>query len=182
MDLEASLSRTHPAPRRGRALRLAEGLLGLMAAILLMAMMLVTAVDVFGRYLLSRPLPGAYELTEIMLALAVFIGVPLVCLNEENITVTLLTERLPRGVRRLLAGIVTLACAAILGLVAWQLAAHSRQLASYGEVTVFLRVPKGPIGYAMSAFSALGVGALLVVAFGQFRPARDQGEDANRHA
>lgn len=171
-----------PAARRSLPLRVAEAILGLMAAALLAAMMLVTAVDVFGRYLFSWPLPGAFELTEIMLALVVFIGVPLVCLEEENITVTLVVERLPAEAQRLLAGVVTLVCAVVLALVAWQLAAHGRQLASYGEVTVFLRIPKGPIGYAMAAFSALGVVALLVVAAGQLRPVRPARAEDKPHA
>jgi|FEC22Drversion2_1045045.scaffolds.fasta_scaffold00286_39 TRAP-type C4-dicarboxylate transport system permease small subunit len=153
-----------PHAGRSRALRAAEFVLGVMIVVLLMAMMLVTTIDVFGRYLLSRPLPGAFEITEIMLAMTIFIGLPLVCLKEEHVAVTLLTERFRPRLRNVHAAIVSLACAGVLLVIAWRLVRHSLQLASYGDVTIFLRMPKGPIGYTMAGFTLLGALALLVVA------------------
>jgi TRAP-type transport system small permease protein len=159
--------------RQRRPLRFAETLLGALVAILLFAMMLVTVVDVVGRYFFSQPLAGAYELTEIMLALSVFIGLPLICLREEHIALTLLIDRLPEKARALHAGSIAVLGAGILGIVAWQLIEHSRRIASYGDVTTFLRWPKAPIGYLMAAFAALAAVALLFVAVDRFsqRPA-----------
>ncbi|SVA02719.1 uncharacterized protein METZ01_LOCUS55573, partial [marine metagenome] len=42
--------------------------LGFLAASVLMLLMIITFFDVLGRYLFSAPLPGAFELTEIMMA------------------------------------------------------------------------------------------------------------------
>ncbi|MEJ8570597.1 TRAP transporter small permease [Microbaculum marinum] len=150
---------------RSRALRLAEFVLGVMVAVLLIAMMLVTAVDVFGRYLLSRPLPGAFEITEIMLALIIFIALPLVCLHEEHVSVTLITDRLRPRWRQIHSVVVSIFSAAVLLLIAWRITAHSLQLASYGEVTIFLRFPKGPIGYTIAAFTVLAALATMIVAW-----------------
>lgn len=166
---------------RSRALRAAELVLGVMVAALLIAMMLVTAIDVFGRYLLSAPLPGAFEITEIMLAMIVFIGMPLVCLNEENITVTLITDRLRPRPRELHAVIVSVFCSGVLLIVAWRLLMHALQLASYGDVTMFLRVPKGPIGYAMAAFATLAALALLIVAGDHLRKLRGHAAPGSLH-
>ncbi|GFE88454.1 hypothetical protein GCM10011488_34080 [Steroidobacter agaridevorans] len=147
-------------------------LLGLTAAVLLFAMMIVTVVDVIGRYFLSRPLPGAFELTEILLALTVFISAPLVCLREEHITVTLLTDRLSARAREIQAIVAaTLGCF-IFGIVAWQLFEHARRLAAYGDVTLFLRIPKGPLGYAMAACTALAALSLMLVAHERCKSAR----------
>ena len=44
---------------------------------MLFAMMALTFVDVIGRYVVNSPLLGAYELTEVLLALVVFGAVPL---------------------------------------------------------------------------------------------------------
>jgi TRAP-type C4-dicarboxylate transport system permease small subunit len=165
----------HPTEsrQRGRALRFAETWLGVLVAFLLFAMMLVTVVDVVGRYFFSQPLAGAYELTEIMLALSVFIGLPLICLREEHVALTLLIDRMPHRLRALHAGVVALIGAGILGIVAWQLIDHSRRLASYGDVTTFLRWPKAPIGYLMAVFAALAAVAFVFVAIDRFsqRPA-----------
>lgn len=154
---------------RSRALRLAELVLGLVVAVLLIAMMFVTAVDVFGRYLLSQPLPGAFEITEIMLAMIIFIGLPLVCLHEENITVTLVTDRLRPRVRQIHAVVISLFCAAVLLLIAWRILEHALQLASYGDVTMFLRVPKGPIGYILAGLTLVAAGAQAIVAWDHVR-------------
>ncbi len=163
---------SHITAGRSRALRIAEVVLGVLVAVLLIAMMFVTAIDVFGRYLLSRPLPGAFEITEIMLAMIVFIAIPLVCLHQENITVTLVTERLSPRWQNIHAVVVSVFCAGVLVLIAWRLVAHSIQLASYGDVTMFLRVPKGPIGYTMAAFTTIAALAQLIVAGDHIRRLR----------
>jgi TRAP-type transport system small permease protein len=157
---------------RGRAVRLAEGLLGGIVAALLMAMMLITVVDVIGRYALKQPVPGAYELVELTLAIVIFMALPLVCLKDENITVTILIDGLSARVRQIHAGIVSLLCSGVLAAVAWRLCSHAAQLASYGEVTVFLRLPKGPIGYTMAALSALAAVALVVVSIDYLKGTR----------
>ena len=41
-------------------------------------MMMLTAVDVAGRYLFNKPLTGGFELTEMMLAALIYCGLPLV--------------------------------------------------------------------------------------------------------
>ena len=45
-----------------------EIVLGCVSAVVLFLMMMVTAVDVIGRYLFNTPLAGGFELTEMMLA------------------------------------------------------------------------------------------------------------------
>jgi TRAP-type C4-dicarboxylate transport system permease small subunit len=159
----------------GRAVRLAEGLLGMIVAALLMVMMLITVVDVVGRYAVKQPVPGAYELIELMLAVVIFMALPLVCLKDENITVTMLIEGFSTRVRQVHAGVVSLVCAGVLAVVAWRLYAHAAQLASYGDVTMFLRLPRGPIGYSMAALSALGAVALVVIAIDYLQGARTPG-------
>lgn len=166
----------HAPPQRALAhnpaVRMAEGVLGVIVAVLLMAMMLITVVDVIGRYGLQQPLPGAYELIELMLAIVIFTALPLVCLRDENITVTILIEHFPSRTRQIHAGVVSLLCAGVLAAVAWRLYAHAAQLASYGDVTMFLRLPRGPIGYTMAVLSALGAIALVVMAIDYLKGAR----------
>jgi TRAP-type C4-dicarboxylate transport system permease small subunit len=157
---------------QARIVRLAEGLLGGIAAVLLMAMMLITVVDVIGRYALQRPVPGAYELIELSLAIVIFMALPLVALKDENISVTLLIERLTRRTRQIHAGLMALTCAGVLAVVAWRLYAHAAQLASYGDVTMFLRLPRGPIGYVMAGLCGLGAVATVVLAIDYLRVAR----------
>jgi TRAP-type mannitol/chloroaromatic compound transport system permease small subunit len=48
--------------------------LAYVAAAVLMALMVLTCVDVGGRYFFNRPVWGAFELTEMMLAALIFAG------------------------------------------------------------------------------------------------------------
>ena len=132
-------------------------------AILLFTLMTVTVVDVVGRYLFSRPLLGASEMTELLLAAVVFAGLPAVCLDDGHVTVDLVTARLPRwtmGVQLLAARLVT---AAALALVAWRLAIHGERVTGYGEVSMFLRLPVGPVAYGAAVLCALGAGLTLAL-------------------
>ena len=62
--------------------RRAEALLGVAASVILLAMMLLTVVDVVARYVFNRPVRGAFEVTELMLVVLIFAGLPLVSYAE----------------------------------------------------------------------------------------------------
>lgn len=152
--------------------RLVAALLGagtralqLVAAVLLLVMMAVTFVDVIGRYLFNAPLPGAFELTEVLLALIVFVGLPIVTARREHVTVDLLTGKLPDGARAALAWLATLATGAVLALLAWRLALSSRDFSAYGDATVYLGIPLGPVAGIMAGLTALAALAAAVLLF-----------------
>jgi TRAP-type C4-dicarboxylate transport system permease small subunit len=57
--------------------------------------MLLTAADVFARYVLASPIRGAYEFVQTLLAVGMFASLPLVGLRGEHISVRLIeSERL----------------------------------------------------------------------------------------
>ena len=55
-----------------------DAVLGMAASAILFVLMLVTFVDVVSRYLFNWPLRGAFEVTELMLLVLIFAGLPLV--------------------------------------------------------------------------------------------------------
>jgi TRAP-type C4-dicarboxylate transport system permease small subunit len=148
------------------ALRPVRLALAAISAAMLFAMMGVTVVDVVGRYFLNAPLPGASELTELLLVGVIFTGLPAVCLDDGHVTVDLLTERLApwtKPIRLLVVRIVTIGALAVIG---WRLWIQGTRLASYGEVSVYLRWPVAPVAYfaaALCLVSALLVLALIVL-------------------
>ena len=142
-------------------LRLASRALALTAGVLLFAMMLVATVDVVGRYGFASPLPGASEISQILLGLLIYFALPAVCLHQDHVIVGLVVERLAPGPRRVLGVLVNLLGGALLVVVAAQLHAHGALLASYSDVTVFLRIPTGPLAYVMAALSVVSACFLL---------------------
>lgn len=146
----------------GPVVRTIRRVLGGIAALLVFVMMIITVIDVAGRYLFSAPLPGAFEITEITLAIVIFLGLPLVCFEDGHISVSLITDRLHGVARRLQSAGAALIGGATLALVAWRIYEHGAQLASYGDVTIFLRLPKGPIAYLLAALTAVSAVYLLI--------------------
>jgi len=140
------------------------------AGALLAVMTVVTVVDVFGRYVLNRPLPGAAELIEIMMALLVYIALPVVSQRNAHVSVGLISDALPPRATAVVDVLVRLVCAAILGVIAWRLWVYAGRLSR--DVTEYLRIPQSPIVYALSILMAV---AALVEVYRAFRPAPPAG-------
>jgi TRAP-type C4-dicarboxylate transport system permease small subunit len=163
-------SRPTPQPGGGRrgdeALRrLLEWLCGSLAAVALFGIMLLTLVDVSGRKALSQSVPGSLEMTELLMVMVIFAGLPLVSLAGEHVVFDSLDRLLPRGARRLQGLVVDVCCAAGLLGLAWLMWTMASQMAGYGETTAQLKLPKAPFVYGMSvlcAVTALVHGLLLL--------------------
>jgi TRAP-type C4-dicarboxylate transport system permease small subunit len=130
-------------------------LCGLLAGTALFAIMALTFVDVGGRKFVDTSLPGALELTELLMVAVIFAALPLVSLRGEHVTFDSLDPLLPAGFRRVQQALVDLACLAMLLFVAWLMWDHAGKMAEYGDVTNRLRIPLYPFVYAMSVLSAL---------------------------
>lgn len=129
---------------------------------LLLALTAVTFSDVVGRYLFNTPLPGGPELTELLMMAVVFGGLPALCLEDGHVTADLVTQRLgPRG-QALQLLLARLASVAVLGVACWQLWKIGARLSGYGQTTVFLKIPLGPV--AQLAGVICGASALVILA------------------
>ena len=86
----------HPWQRR------AEAVLGVAASAILLGMMVLTVVDVIARYVFNRPLRGAFEVTELLLLVLIFAGLPLVSLADEHAVMDFVDRVLDRRGRQVL--------------------------------------------------------------------------------
>lgn len=139
------------------------------AGALLAVMTVVTVVDVFGRYVLNRPLAGADEIIEILMALLVYIALPVVSQRNAHVAVSLLSAALPARAVSIGDFVVRLLCAAVLGVIAWRLWVYAGSLTR--DVTEYLKIPQSPLVYVLSVFMAA---AALVELYRAFRPAPPQ--------
>jgi hypothetical protein len=76
-----------------------EKLLGVISAVVLFLMMIITTVDVFGRYVLNQPLPGGFEMTEMALAVLIYAALPLVSIRREHIVIDTLDTLMSPAVK-----------------------------------------------------------------------------------
>ena len=135
--------------------RRADAVLGIAASALLACLMLVTFVDVVARYVFNRPIRGAFEVTELLLLVLIFAGLPLVSHADEHVTMDFIDRWLePRG-RARLNRVINLSVAALMFFMAWQVWIRAGRVSSYGDATDVLRILYGPFVYFMAAMVAL---------------------------
>jgi len=146
------------APDQPRT-RHADAILGVAASAILLAMMLLTVVDVVGRYILKRPVPGAFEVTELMLLVLIFAGLPLVSYSEEHAVMDFVDRVVGPGALRTLQRAVHAACAAFLGLLAWLVWLKADRIRGKGDYTDVLHIVYGPFVYFMAI--TLGLAGLI---------------------
>lgn len=139
----------HPWERR------ADRVLGIAASAILMAMMCLTFVDVVARYVFNRPLRGGFELTELMLLVLIFAGLPLVSHADEHVTMDFVDRLLRPRARAWLNRIVHVIVAALMFFMSWQVTIKAARIASYGDATDVLRIVYGPFVYFSAAMIAL---------------------------
>ena len=147
--------------------RRADAVLGVAAAALLLGMACLTFADVVARYLLNRPIRGAFEITELALLVLIFAGLPLVSRADEHVTMDFIDRLVPPFALRLLVRLVHAACAALMFFLAWQVWVKAGKVAGYGDTTDVLRVAIGPFVYFMAGMVTL---AGLVHVFKVFVP------------
>jgi len=94
-----------PSPKNGpvrRLLNRAITTLENFSSVVILIMMLLTFVDVIGRYILQKPVFGASEMISGLLALAIFSGLGVTNARDEHIVV----ELFDHSVRRLISPLV----------------------------------------------------------------------------
>ena len=136
--------------------------LGHVAAALILCLMLLTCADVVGRYFFNKPMPGGFELTEVLLAALIFAGLPLVTLRGDHITVDLFDPVTPDWLFRIQHALAALIGAACTGCLAWRLWLRAEDLKRAGETTSQLQFKLAWLTYAMAILMALTAAALVV--------------------
>ena len=135
--------------------RRADAVLGIAASAILFLMMLLTFVDVVARYLFNFPLRGGFEVTELMLLVLIFAGLPLVSHADEHVTMDFIDRVLPEGGRRFVVRAVHALCAAVMFFLTWQVWIKAGKIAGYGDTTDVLKITVGPFVYFMAAMILL---------------------------
>jgi TRAP-type C4-dicarboxylate transport system permease small subunit len=152
--------------------RAGDALLGGVAAIILFGMMALTFVDVIMRYVIGQSIRGSFEITELMMVILIFAGLPLVSRKDEHVTVDLVEHTLPTPVRRVLRVIAHLVCGVALLGMSWLMWRKGGEVVDYGDVTAALRVVLWPYVYFMSVLALV---TALIHFFKAFRRPDDLG-------
>lgn len=124
------------------------------SGMIMLALMILTVIDVVGRYLFNRPIRGTFELAEFALVLIVFLALGYAQHNEDHVVIDLLYTRFPKAIQSVVYLLSTVISLAVISLMAWRLYLYSGRMAAGNYTTAVLRIPLSPL-VLMSAFGAV---------------------------
>lgn len=133
------------------------GLVEYGAAVFLALVTVLTFVSVIMRYLFSAPIPDSFDLTRLMLCIAIFWGISCACWRGEHIQVDLLWTVLGPRARLIVDLFATLVLFAAMAFLCWVVVARQFEIVRSGMVTGDLLLPMWPF------FAAATLGLLLSV-------------------
>ncbi|MGF1476884.1 MAG: TRAP transporter small permease [Geminicoccaceae bacterium] len=153
---------------RGLAARAAT-ILGVCAGMILFLLMVLTCVDVIGRYLFSAPLEGATELTELLMGGMIFAAMPWVATRNDHVTVDLMDGVFPHNLTSWRDRLVDLICAVALFVIGWRVVILAARSRDYGDRTPYLEIPLYPVSYFIAAMCAVAAVLTLMRALAPHR-------------
>ena len=121
-----------------------SSILGYFGAIALFGMMLLTTIDVVGRYLFNAPLMGAFELTEYLVLILIFSFLCNAQSHKDHVSVDLLFNKFPRKFRKIINICNHVACLVLMALIAWMSYFKALELKEVGEASPNLVIPDYP--------------------------------------
>ena len=138
---------------------------GLLAAAALFAIMWLTVVDVSGRKFLSNSVPGALEITEILMVVVIFGALPLVSWRNEHVTFDSFDAYLPGWLKALQSRLVNGVCGGVFGFLGYLMVMRGNRFTEYGDTTAYLLLPVAPVAYLMAGllFVTAAVHVLLAL-------------------
>jgi len=139
-----------------------RGVSGLLV-LMLFAMVALTFTDVLGRRLFNTPVFGANDITEHLMAVIIFAGLPLLTAQRAHLSIDLLDHWLLQPGWRLWHRAVDGLIAAVLGLIAWEYFLAVEEAQAINEVSQALLIPRSWMYAFIAATTALAAVAALFV-------------------
>lgn len=117
--------------------------LNILASVTLFTLMLITCVDVVGRYIFNKPLVGSTELTEMAVGIVVFAVFPMISWRNENVVVDILDSFVGPRLDAARTYLINIVSAIALYFLGQRIIVLGNRSLGYGEVTEYLAIPTG---------------------------------------
>ena len=140
----------------------------------LSGMVLLTFTDVIGRRLFNTPVFGAHDITEHLMAVIVFSGLPLLTANRAHLSIDLFDRWLLQPQWRIWHYLVNGLIAAVLALIAYEFAVSVQEANDMREVSQALGIPRA----WMYAYLAITSGLATLAALTAGLPTHHEGNEA----
>lgn len=111
------------------------------AAVFLAVITALTFVTVVLRYAFNVPLPGSFDVSRLLLGVAIFWGIAAAAWRKEHIQVDLFWQVMPPRVQRVIDVFSDLVFTAFIGVFAWMLFWQVGRVRASGQTTFELGLP-----------------------------------------
>jgi TRAP-type transport system small permease protein len=138
-----------------------------LGALTLFALMMVTCIDVIGRYVFNSPLTGSTELTEIAVGIVVFSVLPILSWRNDHIVVDLLDPLFSARMHFIRTIIINICIAIALAYLGNRINVLGERSLSYEEVTEYLGIPSGWMMYFIGY--TCWISAFMIATLGSYR-------------
>ena len=144
------------------------------ACVVLMLVMLITFVDVVGRYFFNAPVTFAVELIQLGMGLLVLFGLALTTFERSHIAVDIAESVAPASVQRILASLAAICGAVFISIIAWRLWDRGVKFLGDGLATDVLFLPVWPSVILMAIAGAIAAVVAIAQIFSRGRSPDDQ--------
>ncbi len=127
-----------------------SGLLKFIGAAALTGLMLLTVVDVIGRYF-RHPILGSVEITGFLAVIVVAAALPCTYKAQGHVGVEILVRMLSKKTQHRLDLITRFLSLVLFSLIAWQMIVYAGHMRASGEVSMNLEFPTYLIIYLLAA-------------------------------
>lgn len=131
---------------------------------MLMAMVLLMAVNVILRYVLGRPIKGAVELEEFMMVIVVFLGLAYTAVQKNHVRIDFIVSRFSQPAQAVINCITSLLALGLCSFMVWRCAVWAYNNWVHNTISILLHIPI----YLFAYLAALGCALLLLVLFSEF--------------
>lgn len=131
--------------------------LEILSSVVIVIMMVLTFVDVIGRYVFAKPVFGASEIISALLAVAIFAGLGIANARDDHIVVELFDHRIRRLFPRLYDVVIQLFSIGVMALIAYVLLEMAIEVHHQNTRTYVIEMPLFWIAGAVSTLAAISV-------------------------
>jgi TRAP-type transport system small permease protein len=135
---------------------------GIIGAIVIGFMMLLTVIDVIGRHLFNAPLIGSMDLTMFMMVIVVFFSIAHCEFGKGHITIDLVVSKLPRRVQAIINSIMYSLFLLLFAWVSYQFYLRAFEVLGNNIVSATLEIPVAPF-YFVAFFGCILLTLLVLM-------------------
>ncbi len=138
-------------------------------ALILVGMMLLVTSDVVLRFLFNKPVPGTFELVEVMMGAVVSLSIAYCGLRRGHVSVELLTDHLSRRIQKIASVLHHILCVVFFAAISFKGIQQVGVIKESETVTALLGIPIYPFILILAFGAALLALVYLWQMIGIFR-------------